>query len=205
MNCCYGVQAQTAECLVVGEIATRHLCVVLNKVDLLPADVRPKLIAKAKKRLAQTLAATTFAGCPMVAVSAKPGGCTSPRIAVSVCQPFLHRFEGNGTVHTRSANSRCNLCLGFAETRHIAYARNQCHLICNTGGGDGPGQAAVGVNALIEQLARIVPPCLRQQKGSFLFAVDHCFALRGQGTVLTGTVLSGAVKVRLLVSELKGC
>ena len=101
-NCCYGVQAQTAECLVVGEIATRHLCVVLNKVDLLPADMRPKLIAKAKKRLVQTLAATTFAGCPIVAVSAKPGGCTSPRKAVSVCQPFLHKFEGNGTVHTGS-------------------------------------------------------------------------------------------------------
>ena len=69
-----GLQAQTAECLVVGEIATRHLCVVLNKIDLLPPDTRQRLIAKAKKRLAQTLAATTFAGCPMIAVSAKPGG-----------------------------------------------------------------------------------------------------------------------------------
>ena len=68
------MQAQTAECLVVGEIATRHLCVVLNKIDLLPEDTRPRLISKAKKRLTQTLAATTFAGCPMVPVSAKPGG-----------------------------------------------------------------------------------------------------------------------------------
>lgn len=71
-----GLQAQTAECLVVGEIATRHLCVVLNKIDLLPQDTRQRLIAKAKKRLAQTLAATTFAGCPMIAVSAKPGDCS---------------------------------------------------------------------------------------------------------------------------------
>ena len=60
----------------VGEIATRHLCVVLNKIDLLPQDTRHRLIAKAKKRLAQTLAATTFAGCPMVAVSTKPGQCS---------------------------------------------------------------------------------------------------------------------------------
>ena len=73
-----GLQAQTAECLVVGEIATRHLCVVLNKIDLLPQDTRQRLIAKAKKRLAQTLAATTFAGCPMIAVSAKPGDCSRP-------------------------------------------------------------------------------------------------------------------------------
>ncbi len=75
--CPFSVQAQTAECLVVGEIATRHMLVVINKVDLLPAELRPKLVAKARKRLAQTFAATTFAGCPMVAVSAKPGAKVS--------------------------------------------------------------------------------------------------------------------------------
>ena len=209
MNCCYGVQAQTAECLVVGEMATRHLCVVLNKVDLLPADMRPKLIAKAKKRLAQTLAATTFAGCPMVAVSAKPGGCTSPRKAVSVCQPFLHKSEGKWDCPYRKwkfqgAIRVARLCRDWTHCLWLCSRAMSSH-VCNTGGGDGPGQAAVGVDALKEQLARMVPPCPRQQKGSFLFAVDHCFALRGQGTVLTGTVLSGAVQVRLLVSELKGC
>lgn len=66
-------QAQTAECLVVGEIATQRLLVVLNKVDLLPAADRPKLIARACRRLSQTLAGTKFASCPMVAVAAKPG------------------------------------------------------------------------------------------------------------------------------------
>ncbi len=29
----------------------------------------------------------------------------------------------------------------------------------------------------------------------FLFSVDHCFNVRGQGTVMTGTVLQGTVKV----------
>ena len=29
----------------------------------------------------------------------------------------------------------------------------------------------------------------------FLFSVDHCFNIRGQGTVMTGTVLQGVVKV----------
>ena len=31
--------------------------------------------------------------------------------------------------------------------------------------------------------------------GPFKFAIDHCFAIRGQGTVLTGTVLSGKAAV----------
>ncbi len=58
----------------VGEIATQRMLVVINKTDLLPAGLRAKLVAKARHRLGQTLAATKFAGCPMVAVSAKPGG-----------------------------------------------------------------------------------------------------------------------------------
>lgn len=31
--------------------------------------------------------------------------------------------------------------------------------------------------------------------GNLLFAVDHCFSIRGQGTVMTGTVLSGTVQI----------
>lgn len=29
----------------------------------------------------------------------------------------------------------------------------------------------------------------------FQFAVDHCFQIKGQGTVMTGTILSGQVKI----------
>ncbi len=36
-------------------------------------------------------------------------------------------------------------------------------------------------------------PIVRPINAPFLFVVDHCFNLRGQGTVLTGTVLSGAL------------
>ena len=31
-----GIQTQTAECLVIGEITTKHLIIALNKVDLIP-------------------------------------------------------------------------------------------------------------------------------------------------------------------------
>lgn len=36
-----------------------------------------------------------------------------------------------------------------------------------------------------------------------MFAVDHCFPIKGQGTVLTGTVLSGTVKVTGHYSSLR--
>lgn len=78
MRVCAGLQTQTAECLVVGEIATSNLVVVLNKCDLLPVEERAKAIRKAQKRLAQTFNMTKFAGVTMVPVIAKPGGWDPP-------------------------------------------------------------------------------------------------------------------------------
>jgi hypothetical protein len=51
--------------------------VTLYQVDLLPLNGRQKLLARACKRLAATFAHTMFAGCPMVAVAAKPGAAGS--------------------------------------------------------------------------------------------------------------------------------
>eukprot|EP00698_Gefionella_okellyi_P019832 TRINITY_DN6144_c0_g1_i2.p1 TRINITY_DN6144_c0_g1~~TRINITY_DN6144_c0_g1_i2.p1 ORF type:complete len:333 (-),score=78.06 TRINITY_DN6144_c0_g1_i2:726-1724(-) len=46
---------------------------------------------------------------------------------------------------------------------------------------------------------------VRSDTGPFLFAVDHCFLVKGQGTVLTGTVLAGKVSVNdnIEIAELK--
>ena len=45
----------------------------------------------------------------------------------------------------------------------------------------------------LQEAFHILPQ--RREQGSFYFAVDHCFAVRGQGTVFTGTVLGGNLKV----------
>lgn len=63
------------------------------------------------------------------------------------------------------------------------------------GGGDGAGPKAMGIEGVIKALINMVPAQPRPIKGPFLFSVDHCFALKGQGSVLTGTVLSGSLKV----------
>ena len=41
-----GIQTQTAECLVIGEITCEKMIVVLNKVDLLSAEKREAVIEK---------------------------------------------------------------------------------------------------------------------------------------------------------------
>jgi len=129
-----GIQTQTAECLVIGEITCSKMIVVINKIDLLPEDSRSSQVEKMKKRLAKTLEQTKFRGSPIVAVAAKPGGVESP-------------------------------------------------------------STALGIDSLLQVLSEncVVPE--RQSDGPLVFSVDHCFSIRGQGTIMTGTVLSGSVAV----------
>lgn len=132
-----GIQTQTAECLVIGEITCSKMIVVLNKIDSVPADKRNKTIEKMTKKMKSTLSATIFKDAPIVAVSAKP-----------------------------------------AEDEN---------LVCN------------GIENLISTLKEMTYLPNRKGDGELVFNVDHCFSIKGQGTVLTGTILQGIVKINDIV------
>lgn len=131
-----GVQTQTAECLIIGELTCRCMIVILNKIDLLPESKRQSAVEKMTKRLHKTLENTRFKDCPVIAVAAKPGG---PEASDS----------------------------------------------------DDPQ----GVPELIELLKKQTYLPQRDPGGDLLMAVDHCFSIRGQGTVMTGTILQGALSL----------
>uniref|UniRef100_A0A8C4YPN2 Selenocysteine-specific elongation factor n=1 Tax=Gopherus evgoodei TaxID=1825980 RepID=A0A8C4YPN2_9SAUR len=131
-----GMQTQSAECLVIGQIACQKMVVVLNKIDLLPEGKRQAAIEKMTKKMQKTLENTKFQGCPIAAVAAKPGGPEAPE-----------------TVNP------------------------------------------LGVSELIEVLKSQAYLPTRDPMGPFLMAIDHCFSIKGQGTVMTGTVLSGSVSL----------
>merc|ERR1719244_1966298 len=61
----------------------------------------------------------------------------------------------------------------------------------------GPDSASnpEGLDLLLESMTRHCYLPDRPVDGPALFSVDHCFSIRGQGTVLTGTVLQGKVGV----------
>ncbi|XP_022600526.1 selenocysteine-specific elongation factor [Seriola dumerili] len=131
-----GVQTQTAECLLIGELTCPRMVVVLNKIDLLPPNKRQSAIEKMTKRLHKTLESTRFKECPVIAVAAKPGGPEAP----------------------------------------------------NT-------EEPQGVPELIELLKKQTYLPQRDPGGDLLMAVDHCFSIRGQGTVMTGTILQGSLAI----------
>uniref|UniRef100_A0A5K4EWS7 Selenocysteine-specific elongation factor n=1 Tax=Schistosoma mansoni TaxID=6183 RepID=A0A5K4EWS7_SCHMA len=136
-----GFQTQTAECLVIGEIACEKMLVVLNKCDLLNENQRDESIQKMKKRILKTLENTIFKQSEIAEISAAPGGVQAIQFVICVTE----------------------------------------------------------VENLITLLARSIhDPTEKRNKlkdMGFVFAVDHCFTITGQGTILTGTVLSGTTSV----------
>lgn len=126
-----GIQTQTAECLVVAEILANQLVIVLNKVDMIPADKRDKVLKGVIKKLRVTFSQSKFgADLPFACVAANPQD----------------------------------------------------------------GSPSIGLTDLVEVLkSKLVIP-KRDPTGPFMFSFDHAFPIKGQGTVLTGTVLAGSVK-----------
>lgn len=150
-----GIQTQTAECLVIGELTADELIVVLNKMDMLPEATRAEKLEKMKKGVGKALSQTKFKDAPMVVVAARP---------------FLENSEAsNSDLSNASA------------------------------------LPPVGIDELVQAMrARVVLPS-RSAEGALHFAIDHCFPIKGQGTVCTGTVLSGSLAVNQTIEfpELK--
>ena len=130
-----GIQTQTAECLVIGEIICTKMMVIINKLDLLEESKRNQTVEKMMKKLRLTFQKTKFKDIEMIAVSAKPGG------PEGVSEP-----EG--------------------MTKLVERLMEQTYLPARAGSG-----------------------------ASTVFSVDHCFSVKGSGTVMTGTMLQGTVKV----------
>ena len=57
-------------------------------------------------------------------------------------------------------------------------------------------ETTYNMDKLVETLCNKLPVPRRDEiNHNFLFSVDHCFPIRGRGTVLTGTVLAGSIAV----------
>lgn len=55
-----GMQTQTAECLLIGQLTCSRMVVILNKIDLLPSVKRQGAIDKMTKRMHKTLENTRY-------------------------------------------------------------------------------------------------------------------------------------------------
>lgn len=114
-----GIQAQTAECIILAELLSERAIVALNKIDLFPEATRMKQTRKAGRAVLEALKLTKLADSELCPVSAAKG-------------------------------------------------------------------QAVGIDDLKTALLNNVPTIVRDGEAPFLFMSDHCFHVKGQGTVLSG-------------------
>lgn len=74
-----------------------------------------------------------------------------------------------------------------------------------SGGGAGGGKTVSsaapshGIDDLLELIKMKVQLPSRNYSAPFYYAIDHCFSIKGHGTVLTGTVLSGSVNANSII------
>jgi selenocysteine-specific elongation factor len=170
-----GWQAQTTECLVLAELTSPHLVVALNKADLLVSGVedddseREARIQRAKRRVRERLSSTRFADAPIVAVAACVGG---EKVA-AVTLPSLAVSSAPSSLATTSSSAAADPALVSVIPKNETF----------------------NMDRLVKVLKEKLPPPRRDATGPFYFSIDHCFSLRGRGTILTGTVLSGKASV----------
>ena len=69
-----GIQTQTAECIVIGEITTDNMIIVLNKIDSIPEQDRSMKLEKVTNRIKKIFATTKFKDVPLIETSAMIGG-----------------------------------------------------------------------------------------------------------------------------------
>ncbi|KAH8613603.1 Elongation factor Tu GTP binding domain [Trypanosoma vivax] len=152
IDACKGIQTQTAECMVIGEVLCKPIVVVINKIDAVQGQTAAEKRAaldKLRNRIQKTFQRTRWPVVPIVEVSASPRGGTVGEGGSEVAPPEP---------------------INVKEVLSAVLA-------------------LVNASALIQQLKAPL------SSEDFVMMVDHCFALRGQGTVFTGTVLRGRVSV----------
>lgn len=121
---------------------------------------------KAHKLVAQTLAATKFACAPLVTVAARPA-TAAQQASMAAAAAVDMSMAASGATTDGSASGPAEAAAGAAPL---------------------PPQGVQGVAEAL--LSRVRPRLPAAGSDPFLFYVDHCFAIKGQGTILTGEWMS---------------
>lgn len=152
-----GIQTQTAECIVIGEITTDNMIVVLNKIDSIPGSDADRVarLERVTNRIRKVLSATKFADAPIVQTSAIVGGEKS--MSMSACSSGA---SAAGVKHPSP--------IGAAAAGTNNHAGNSSYSTC-------------GLESLVDTIKARAKLPSRNDKLPFYYAIDHCFPVKGHG------------------------
>lgn len=174
-----GWQAQTTECLVLAELTAPHLVIALNKIDMFPPHDREERLEEAKAMVRERLRhSRKFSpeDVPMIGVSACAGGEKVAAVASDHGDASSSSSALNFHDLVKQQTINVDKLIDLLKTTMPAPRR---HLMFETEKGS-TAKVAGGT-------------------GNFYFAIDHCFPIKGMGTVLTGTCLNGSIRVNDII------
>ena len=194
-----GWQAQTTECLVLAELCTSQIVIALNKIDSIPIMERETKLNQVRKQIQQVhLQRTRFANLsttiPMIGVSACIGGeKVAAIVSTNGTTKQLQDMNNNSidTIAVSTTNNNNENVVSNGPSNSAAHVKNE----------------TMNVDLLISTLIEHIPIPQRvhhistnnsknkDATAAFYFAIDHCFPMRGRGTVITGTCLSGSIAI----------
>lgn len=159
-----GIQAQTIECIAIGEMTSNSMIIVLNKVDKIPIDNREIKIEEMKKEMRCTFNNTKFSNAPIVVAAAAIGG---EKVA-AINDPNNKESNDISKINKYKSNNK----------KVQTLKRVECS----------------GIDSLLDTIQTHIKIPKRNIEGNFYFAIDHCFAIKGHGTIITGTILKGSIQ-----------
>lgn len=92
-------------------------------------------------------------------------------------------------------------CVGGEKVAAVTKSEEESNTHHNHQHGEHHIPETINLQGLVDLLNSKIQPPNRDQiaNSKFHFAIDHCFPIKGQGTVITGTCLAGSIKVNDIV------
>lgn len=172
-----GWQAQTTECLVLAELTSPHLVVALNKIDVFPEAERSERVAQAAQKVRDRLVRSRFPQAPILGVAACVGG--EKQVAAIAATTVSGSSSDNAGAAARPTQQTIGVDV-LVQTLKESLPAPRRHLTTTTASANGETSATATTTTTTDP---------------FYFSIDHCFPIKGMGTVLTGTVLNGSASV----------
>eukprot|EP00921_Rhytidocystis_pertsovi_P000123 GHVQ01000266.1.p1 GENE.GHVQ01000266.1~~GHVQ01000266.1.p1 ORF type:complete len:652 (-),score=105.84 GHVQ01000266.1:386-2341(-) len=157
------------------------MIVVLNKIDIIPSRTRQEKISKITTRMRSALTNTWFgSNVPIVPIASNP---TSE--STESCE-WLQSDERAESVTSGTSGGGSSV-----DSVPALEGRDSGRMTADP----------EGLDELVQAISKHVYIPKRDSSGPLCFVYDHCFNIKGQGSVLTGTVTSGKVSVGDTVEE----
>ncbi|SCA48205.1 selenocysteine-specific elongation factor selB homologue, putative [Plasmodium ovale] len=220
-----GIQKQTLECLVLCEIVKSDVIIVLNKIDLIPAREREKKIMIMKRKIEQALSKTCLRHLTYYIVSLSAdmkkedtASCKREGEGEGEEGEEENRKEHPCSLLKRegAASSICDKKkdkLNTSSSTSPIFSLGEEQIVKNGSKqsvlhkkeeGLKKKQKSTNINILVNLLKDVIKIPKRESSSyeEFYFLYDHTFDIKGKGTVYTGTVIKGMIKINHMITIL---